>query len=365
MIARVLALLLAFIAMIGPAGADDAKLLNIYNWSDYIADDTIARFEAETGIKVKYDVYDSNEVLEAKLLAGHSGYDLVVPTASPYLARQIQAGVYQPIDKAKLENYGNLDPQILAAGAAADPGNRFGVPYLWGTTGIGYNPEKVKAALGGQTPVESLALIFNPANAKKLAACGISLLDTPQEVFPAALAYLGRDPLSRDPADLDKAVDAVMAIRPWIRKFHSSQYLNDLANGDLCVAFGYSGDIVQAKYRASEAKNGVELAYSIPKEGATIWIDMMAIPVDAPHAENALKFIDFILRPEVIAAVTNTVAYANPNALATDLVDEDIRTNPNIYPPPETRARLFFDKPVTPQYERLRTRAWTKIKTGG
>jgi putrescine transport system substrate-binding protein len=365
MIARLAAgLFAAAVLLPAAAKAQDAKTLNIYNWSDYIADDTVARFEAETGIKVRYDVYDSNEVLEAKLMAGRSGYDLVVPSASPFFARQIQAGVYRKLDKAKLANYANLDPQILGAAGNADPGNQYGVPYLWGTTGIGYNPAKVAAALGAKAPVDSLKLIFDPANAKKLGGCGLSLLDTPQEVFPAVLAYLGREPLSRDQQDLEKAADAVLAIRPFVRKFHSSQYINDLANGDLCVAFGYSGDIVQARNRAAEAKNGVDIAYAIPKEGAMIWVDMMAIPKDAPHPENALRFIDFILRPEVVAAISNTVAYANPNTLATDLVDEDIRNNPGIYPSAEVRARLFFDKPVTPQYDRLRTRAWTKVKTG-
>jgi putrescine transport system substrate-binding protein len=362
MIARLIVCLFA-VAAAGAARGED-KALNIYNWSDYIADDTVSRFETETGIKVHYDVYDGNEVLEAKLLAGHSGYDVVVPSASPYFARQIQAGVYQKLDREKLANYGNLDPQILAAAANADPGNQHGVPYLWGTTGIGYNPAKVKAALGSKAPTDSLKLIFDPANAKKLASCGLSLLDTPQEIFPAALAYLGREPLSREPQDLDRAADAVLAIRPAVRKFHSSQYINDLANGDLCVAFGYSGDMIQARNRAAEAKNGVEIAYSIPREGAMMWVDMMAVPKDAPHPENALRFIDFILRPEIIAAISNAVAYANPNTLATELVDEEIRTNPGVYPPPEMRARLFFDKPVTPQYERLRTRAWTKVKTG-
>jgi len=365
MILRVfVSLLIAVVAASGAARAADDKVLNIYNWSDYIADDTVSRFEAETGIKVHYDVYDGNEVLEAKLVAGHSGYDLVVPTASPFLAREAQAGVFQKIDKAKLTHYGNLDPQILRAVANVDPGNQYGVPYLWGTTGIGYNPAKVKAALGDKAPVDSLKLIFDPANAKRLAGCGISLLDTPQEMFPAALAYRGRAPLGREKEDLDAAVETLMAIRPYVRKFHSSQYINDLANGDLCVAFGYSGDMVQARNRAAEAKNGITVAYSIPKEGAMIWVDTMAIPKDAPHPENALKFIDFIMRPEIIAAISNTVAYANPNLPATELVDESLRNDPNIYPPPEVRARLFFDKPVTPQYERLRTRAWTRVKTG-
>ncbi|MGH6797161.1 MAG: polyamine ABC transporter substrate-binding protein, partial [Roseiarcus sp.] len=360
---RLMAMIAAAVLAAGAARAQEEKLLNVYNWSDYIGKDTVAEFEAATGIKVNYDVYDSNEVLEAKLLAGHSGYDLVVPSASPYLARLAQAKVFLKLDKSKLPNYANLDPRILASAAVADPGNANGVPYMWGTTGIGYNVDKVTAALGDKAPVDSLALIFDPANAKKLAGCGISLLDTAEEIFPAALAYLGRPPLSRDQKDLERAADAVTAIRTAIRKFHSSQYINDLANGDLCVAFGYSGDIFQAKQRAEDAKNGVAIAYAIPKEGAMIWIDMMAIPADAPHPANALKFIDFILRPEIAAEISDTVAYANPNAKATPLVDPAIRDNANIYPPDAVRKRLFFDTPVTQQYERLRTRAWTRVKT--
>ncbi|HUZ75552.1 MAG TPA: polyamine ABC transporter substrate-binding protein [Stellaceae bacterium] len=362
--AWILALVLAFAVAAVPARAEASQQLNIYNWSDYIAPDTVARFERETGIKVNYDVYDSNETLEAKLLAGHSGYDLVVPSASPFLARQIAAGVYRPIDKAKLANYGNLDPRILAAAAKADPGNRYGVPYLWGTTGIGYNKAMVAAALGPNAPTDSDRLLFDPANAKKLASCGISLLDTAQELFPAALAYLGRDPLSRAPAELERAVGVIAGIRPYVRKFNSSEYINDLANGDLCIAYGYSGDVIQARNRAREAKNGIAIAYAIPKEGAMMWIDMMAIPKDAPHPDAALRFIDYVLRPQTIAAISNAVAYANPNLPATALVDPALRDDPGIYPPPAVRARLFFDTPVTAQYERLRTRAWTRVKTG-
>jgi putrescine transport system substrate-binding protein len=364
MLRRALLAALAVATLALPAAAAEEKVLAIYNWSDYIAPDTIAKFEAETGIKVTYDVYDSNEVLEAKLLAGRSGYDLVVPSFSPFMIRQIRAGVYRKIDKAKLKNYGNLDKAILERAAKGDPGNEHAVPYLWGTTGIGYNVEKVKAALGPAAPVDSLALLFDPKNAAKLAPCGISLLDTAQEIFPAALAWLGKDPLSRKPEDIDAAAAAVQKIRPWVRKFHSSQYINDLANGDLCLAFGYSGDVIQARTRAEEAKNGVEIKYAIPKEGAMIWVDMMGIPKDAPHPANAHLFIDYILRPEVIAQITNTVGYPNPNALATELVDEEIREDPTIYPPAAVRAKLFFDEPAQGDFERRRTRAWTRVKSG-
>ncbi|HEX4111478.1 MAG TPA: polyamine ABC transporter substrate-binding protein [Stellaceae bacterium] len=363
MIARLLVVLLFGLVIALPSWAED-KLLNVYNWSDYIAPDTVKNFEAATGIKVNYDVYDSNEVLEAKLEAGHSGYDVVVPTAMPYLAREAAAGVFLPIDKAKLKNYGNLDPQILAAAAHADPGNRYGVPYMWGTTGIGYNIAKVKAVLGDKAPVDSLKLLFDPDNAKKLAACGIEVLDSAQELFPAALLYAGRNPLGRGGEDIAKAVAVLTAIRPYIRKFHSSEYINDLANGDICVVFGYSGDVVQARTRAAEAKNNVQIAYSIPKEGAMIWIDMMAIPKDAPHPDNALAWIDNILNPRVAASISNTVAYANPNLRSIPFVLAAIRLDSGIYPPPHVRKRLFFDRPVTPEFERARTRAWTRVKTG-
>jgi len=347
-----------------PVIAAEEKILNVYNRPDYIAPETVEKFTAETGIKVNYDVYDSSEVLEGKLLAGSSGYDLVVASAGPFLARQVKAKIYRKIDKAKLKNYDNLDKEILASLAVADPENTYGVPYLWGTTGFGYNVAKIKAALGDRAPLDSLAMIFDGDIAKKLAPCGISLLDSPLEVFPAALAYLGHNPTSKGPADLEAAAAAVAKIRPFIKKFHSSQYVSDLANGDLCISLGYSEDIVRAETRAAEAKNGIEIAYSIPKEGAQLSITVMAIPASAAHPDNAHRFIDFILRPETIAAITNAMGYPNPNTLATDMIEDDIRNDPSVYPPDDLRAKLFIDKPATADYERARTRAWAKVKSG-
>jgi putrescine transport system substrate-binding protein len=356
--------LLAVVAIgASPAAGEEARL-NVYNWSDYIAPDTVPKFEAETGIKVTYDVYDGNEVLEAKLLSGRSGYDIVVPSASPFMSRQIAAGVYQQLDKERLSNWQNLDPHILDLVAAADPGNSHGTPYLWSDTGIGYNEVEVHAALGYAAPVDSLALILDPTVAEKLASCGISLLDTPQEVFPATLAYLGLDPKSRDLGDLDKAFDALQKIRPYIRKFHSSQYINDLANGDLCVALGYSGDVIQARNRARESGNQVAIAFHVPKEGAMMSVDMLGIPADAPHPQNALRFIDYLLRPAVIADITDAVWYPNPNLPATALVKPEIRNDPTVYPPEDVRRRFYVDLPAPPAYERARTRAWTRLKSG-
>lgn len=360
---RIVAFLLGAAAFAGAAAADEPRL-NVYNWSDYIAADTIPNFEKESGIKVAYDVYDSNEVLEAKLFAGQSGYDVVVPSASPFLARQVAAGAYRTLDRAKLPNWHNLDPKTLALVAADDPGNAHGVPYLWGSTGIGYNKAMVAKALGEAAPVDSWALIFDPNIAKKLAPCGISLLDTAYEVVPAMLAYLGLDPKSTATGDLDKAIAALGKIRPYIRKFHSSEYINGLANGDLCVSLGYSGDVVQARNRAREAKNGIEIAFSAPKEGAQMAVDMMAVPKDAPHPENALKFIDYILRPRVIAGITDAVGYPNPNLAATALVKPAIRNDPEIYPPQVVRQRFYILTPAPAAYERARTRAWTRLKTG-
>jgi putrescine transport system substrate-binding protein len=342
----------------------EAPVLHVYNWSDYIAPDTIANFARETGIRVTYDVYDSNEVLEAKLFAGQSGYDVVVPSASPFMARQIAAGVYQPLDRGKLSGWKNLDPKILALVAAADPGNAHGVPYLWSVTGLGYNRAMVRGALGDHAPADSWALLFDPANAQKLASCGISLLDTPQEVVPATLAYLGLDPKSRDPGDLNRAMSALEKIRPYIRKFHSSEYINDLANGDLCLSLGYSGDVVMARNRAREAHNGVEITFTVPKEGAQMSVDMLGVPADAPHPENALRFVDYLLRPAVIADISDAVSYPNPNVPGTALVKPALRDDPAVYSPPEVRRRFFVDLPAPADYERARTRAWTRLKSG-
>jgi putrescine transport system substrate-binding protein len=358
-------LLLAAAAVSPLAARAEAPELHVYNWSDYIAPDTIPGFTKETGIAVTYDVYDGNEVLEAKLLAGQSGYDVVVPSASPFMAREIKAGAFLALDKAKLANLKNLDPAMLALAAEADPGNAYGVPYLWSVTGIGYNDALVTKALGKDVPRDTLALLFDPEKAHQLAGCGISLLDTPQEVFPAALAYLGIDPKSRDLGDLDKAAALLLKIRPYVRKFHSSQYINDLANGDICIALGYSGDVIQARNRAAEAKNGVKIEFRVPREGAQFSIDMLGIPRDAPHPENALKFIDYILRPPVIAAISDAVSYPNPNAAATALVKPEIRDDPGIYPPDPVKKLFYVDLPAPRDYERARTRAWNRVKAGG
>lgn len=344
------------------ARAEDEKVLNVYNWSDYIADDTLAKFTAETGIKVNYDVYDSNEVLEAKLTAGKSGYDVVFPSASPFLAQQIKAKVYQPLDKSKLANYGNLDKNRMKTLEASDPGNVYAVPYMIAATGIGYNVDKVKKLLP-DAPVDSWGLIFNPEVVSKLKGCGVTVLDAPTEVFPAALAYLGKDPTSQSTEDLNAAAEAVTKIRPNLKYIHSSTYINDLANGDICVAHGYGGDLIQARERAKEGKKKNNIQVVIPKEGAQVVVDVMAVPADAPHPDNALKFINFMMRPEIIAEVTNKTGYANAIVGAEKYVKDDIKTDPAIYPPQDVQAKAFVVPPAAKDYERARTRAWTKVKT--
>ncbi len=346
----------------GAATAPEAKELFVYNWSDYIAEETIPGFEAKTGIKVTYDVFDSNEVLETKLLAGNTGYDVVVPSAS-FLERQIQAGVFMKLDRSKLPNFVNMDKEIMARVARHDPGNEHSVPYLWGTTGIGYNPDKVKAALGTDT-IDSWSAIFDPAIAAKLAKCGLVMLDAPGEVIDSALIYLGRDPNSEAPEDLAAAEELVMKVRPHVRYFQSAQYINDLATGEICVALGWSGDVLQARDRGAEAATPVNVAFSIPKEGAIMWFDMLAIPADAPHPGNAHEFINYLMDPAVIAQVSDYVSYANGNAASLPLVSEDVKGDPSIYPSAEVAQKLFPHLAESQEFSRLLNRSWTRIRTG-
>jgi putrescine transport system substrate-binding protein len=345
-----------------PALAQEGEL-HVYNWSDYIAEDTVAKFEEATGIEVVYDVYDSNETLEAKLLAGNAGYDVVVPTSN-YLQRQIAAGVYMPLDKSKLPNLKNMDPALMEAASAYDPDNEHSVVYMWGTIGIGYNVAAVKERLGEDAPVDSWALVFDPAYAAKLADCGISLLDASTDMLPLALAYLGRDPLSQESEDLEAAAEALKAVQPHIRYFHSSQYISDLANGEICVAVGFSGDLFQAAARAEEAGTGIEIAYSVPKEGTQQWFDMLAIPVDAPNPEAAHAWINFMMDPQITADITNYVWFANANAAAMPLVEAEIAGDPAIFPSAEVREKLFPTGVYDARTDRLITRLWTEVKTG-
>jgi len=355
-----LAIALGALLAASPAIAQEEPVLNVYNWSDYIAEDTIANFEAETGIKVNYDVYDTNEIVDAKLLAGNSGYDIVVPSGN-FLERQIKAGLILELDKSKLPNLSNLDPAVMATATAQDPDNAHAVPYMINTIGLGYNTAKVEAALGADAPIDSWDLLFDPEVVGKLASCGVAVLDSPSEVMGIALHYLGLDPNSESSEDLAKAEELMNSIKPSIRYFHSSQYIDDLGNGEICLALGYSGDVFIASDNAAE---GVEIEYLIPKEGAATLFDFLAIPADAPHPDNAHKFINYILEPEVVAAITNYVYYANPNLPALEFVDEEVKSNPGIYPPAETIEKAFVMQAHTPDYEETLTRTWTRIKTG-
>jgi putrescine transport system substrate-binding protein len=345
------------------AAAPEEKVLNVYNWSDYIAPDTLANFEKETGIKVTYDVFDSNEVLETKLVTGNTGYDVVVPSLT-FLARQIQAGVFMPLDKSKLPNLVNLDPEIQANIAVLDPGNTHSVNYLWGTTGIGYNVKKIKEILGDDAPVDSWALAFDPVVLAKLKDCGVYFLDTPSEIIPPVLKFLGEEPNSFDPVVIAKAEARLEELRPFITQFHSSEYINALANGDACLAVGWSGDIFQAQARAEEAKNGVEIAYYIPKEGAPMWFDMMAIPKDAKHPNNAHVFMNYIMRPDVAAEISNYVSYASANKAAFELIDPELKANTGVYPTEEAKKGLFSLAVLPAEVDRLFNRVWTGLKTG-
>jgi putrescine transport system substrate-binding protein len=344
------------------AAAPEEKVVSVLNWSDYVGDTTNADFEEKTGIKVTYDVFDSNEVLETKLLAGRSGYDVVVPTA-PFLERQIKAGVFLPLDKSKLPNLVNMDPEIMQRVAAHDPDNRHAITYLWGTVGLGYNPDLVKRALGTDT-IDSWAAILDPANAARLAKCGITLLDAPTDVFGSVAIYKGLDPNSERPEDLKVVEDTLMAVRPYIRYFHSSSYINDLASGEICVALGWSGDMLQARDRGAAAAKPVTVRYAIPKEGAINYFDMLAIPADAPHPDNAHAYLNYLMEPEVIAKVTNKTRFASGNAAALPFVTDDIKNDPGIYPTAEVRARLHPDLVESQEFSRELNRAWTRIRSG-
>lgn len=352
---------LAAVAVV--ASAATAEEVRVYNWSAYIDEDLLAKFEAETGIELIYDVFDSNEVLETKMLAGGSGYDVVVPSGT-FLQRQIGVGAFQPLDFTKLPNAVNMWDAIKDRTAQYDPGNRYSINYMWGTTGLGVNVGKVTGALGADAPIDSLELVFDPANMEKLAGCGVHFLDAPAEIIPAALKYIGENPDSQDPDTIARAEAVLMAVRPYVLKFHSSEYINTLANGDICVAFGWSGDILQARDRAIEANNGVEIAYNAVKEGSLMWFDQMAIPADAPNVDAAHTFLNFIMDARNMAAASNYVYFANGNEASQEFLDEGVIGDPAIYPGPETVKNLYTTTPYPSKVQRIVTRLWTRVKSG-
>ncbi len=344
------------------AAAGTGGVLNLFIWSDYLAPNTLSDFEKQTGVKVHVAYFDTNETLETKLLAGSSGYDIVVPTAS-YFERQIKAGVYLPLDKSKLPNLKNMDPQLMARVAMHDPDNDHGVIYTWGTNGIGYNEKMVKELMP-DAPLDSWRLVFDPEVASKIAKCGISVLDSPAEMMRAVLSYLGRDPNSQKPEDLAAAETTLLKIRPYIRNINSSEYIEALANGDLCVAVGYNGDVLQARDRAREANKGIEVKYMVPKEGSILWFDMLAIPKDAPDPDSAYAYMNYIMQPQVIAAITNFKRYANANSASAPYVLPSVKDDPSIYPPPALREKLAVQLADSPEQTRAITRMWQKFKTG-
>lgn len=345
------------------ATAAVAEQVRVYNWSDYIDEELLTKFEEETGLDLIYDVFDSNELLETKMLAGGSGYDVVVPTGT-FLQRQIAAGAFQKLDKSKLPNLANMWDVIEERTDQYDPGNEYSINYMWGTTGVAVNVGKVKEALGEDAPINSLALVFEPANMEKLASCGVYFLDAPTEIIPAALKYIGEDPDSQDPDVIAKAEPVLMAVRPYIKKFHSSEYINALANGDICAAIGWSGDVLQARDRAVEAGQGVEIAYNAPVEGAQMWFDQMAIPADAPNPDGAHKFLNFIMDAHNIAAASNYVYFANGNKASQEFLLEDVIGDTAIYPDEATLENLYTIRPYPAKVQRVVTRLWTKIKSG-
>lgn len=349
--------------VLAAAAHADARELRVYNWADYILPSVPKDFQRETGIKLTWDTFETNETLEAKLLTGNSGYDLVIPS-NQFLETQIGAGVFAQLDKSKLPNWKNLDPALLALLETNDPGNRHGVPYMYGTVLIGYNPDKVKAVLGEDAPLDSWDLVFKPEYMEKLKSCGVAMLDSPTEIIPIALHYLGLDPNSTQPDDYDKVSELLLQVRPYVAYFHSAKYMTDMANGDLCVAIGYSGSFYQFANRAKEAGNGVVINWSLPKEGAPIWFDTWAIPKSAQNVDEAHAFINHLLEPGVIAPISDFLGYPNPNLPGMQQVDADIRDDHGLTPTPEMQRSLYVVQPLPQRIERVRTRAWTSIKSG-
>jgi len=355
--------LMTSVALVLGASLATAEEIRVYNWSDYIDESLLTQFEEETGIKLIYDVFDSNELLETKMLAGGSGYDVVVPSGT-FLQRQISAGAFQKLDVSKLPNHANQWDVIQARTAQYDPNGEYSINYMWGTTGIGYNIGKVTELLGEDAPFDSWDLVFDPTNMEKLAECGVHFLDAPTELIPAALNYIGEDPDSHDPDVIAKAEAVFAGVRPYIQKFHSSEYINALANGDICVAVGWSGDVFLAQFRAAEAENSHEIDYSIPSQGAQMWFDQMAIPADAPNPDAAHKFINFILDAQNAAAATNYVWYASGNLAAQEFIDQEILDYPAVYPDADTLKKLYTTRPYDAKVQRGVTRLWTKVKSG-
>jgi putrescine transport system substrate-binding protein len=361
-VVSIFAVLTSAVLSFASAMAQD-RVVNFYNWSDYIEPSVLDAFTKETGIKVRYDTFDSNDTLETKLLAGKSGYDVVVPTGY-FLQRQIAAGIFQKLDKSKLPNIGNVWPDIAKRLATYDPGNQYAVNYMWGTVGIGYNVKKAREILGADAAMDSWDIVFKPDSLAKFKSCGVHMLDSSDDIVPAALHYLKLDPNSNDTKNLDKAVDLLTRIRPSVRKFHSSEYLNALASGEICLVVGWSGDIKQSQKRAAEAKNGVEVGYAIPREGAQMFFDNLAIPKDAPHVAEAHALIDYLLRPDVAAKTSNFVSYANGNLASQKLIDPAILSDRTVYPDATLMERLYVIKAKDAKTQRVMTRLWTRVKTG-
>jgi putrescine transport system substrate-binding protein len=359
----VLVPVLAALAWLLPAKAAEPRVVNFYNWSNYMAPGVLDDFTRETGIKVVYDTFDANETLETRLLAGKSGYDVVVPTAY-FLQRQIAAHVFQKLDKSKLPNLANAWPLITQRLAVFDPGNQYAANYMWGTTGIGYNVKAVQKILGPDAKVDSWDIVFKPENLARFKDCGVQMLDSADDIFSAALSYLGLDPNSTSPSDLEKAAELVSQIRPYVRKFHSSEYLSALATGEICLVVGWSGDILQARSRAAEAHHGIEIGYAIPRQGAQMFFDDLAIPADASHLDEAYALIDYLYRPDVAAKNSNYLSYANGNLASQRLIDPQILNDKNIYPDEATLTKLFVITARDPATQRIINRLWTRVKTG-